>query len=235
MNHRHLVHPPVRPRSFVRRASRITEGQARALKCEWQRYGLARETGLLNYEQIFQREAPRLLEIGFGSGQSFLALAKAHPDKDFIGIEPHRPGVGAVCLGIERDRLSNIRLYCDDAIDVLQTCIPSLSIDSIQIFFPDPWPKRKHHPRRLIRKEVVSLLVDKLKIGGTLHLATDWADYARQMLVVLSQEPRLLNMADQAGFACTRSPYRPVITKFEQRALREGRAIWELQARRVIS
>jgi tRNA (guanine-N7-)-methyltransferase len=157
-----------------------------------------------------------------------LALAAAHPDKDFIGIETHKPGIGALLLGIEQQELTNLRLYEGDAVDVLEQCIPTASLDSVQIFFPDPWQKRRHFARRLIQPAFVQLLITKLKPHGSLHLATDWEDYAQHMLKVLTQTQELINLAGAGQFA-KRSPYRPILTKFERRALREQRPVWELQ------
>ncbi|TAK76964.1 MAG: tRNA (guanosine(46)-N7)-methyltransferase TrmB [Gammaproteobacteria bacterium] len=217
-----------RVRSFVRRDSRRTPAQERAYTALWPRFGLSLKQGQVDYSQVFGREAPRLLEIGFGSGQSLLAIAKRQPEKDFIGIETHKPGMGALLLGIQQQAVENIRLYDVDAVEVLAQCIPEASLDGVQIFFPDPWQKRRHHARRLIQPAFVSQVIATLKPGGTLHLATDWQDYAIHIMRVLSQEARLVNVAGVGQFAA-RSPYRPVVTKFEQRAEREGRAVWELQ------
>jgi tRNA (guanine-N7-)-methyltransferase len=223
-----LTSKPFRLRSFVRRDSRRTASQKRAYAGLWPQFGLPMQAGLLDYQQVFHRDAKRFLEIGFGKGESLLALAKTEPNQDFIGVETHKPGIGAICLGIESHQLTNLRIYDGDVIDVLQQCIPPASLHGVQIFFPDPWPKRRHHARRLIQQEVVSLIVEKLKIGGTLHLSTDWEDYARHMMRILSQEKRLVNLAGDDQFAA-RSIYRPILTKFERRALREGRQVWELQ------
>lgn len=233
-----LTQPPkqFRLRSFVRRDSRMTTAKARAQIELWPRFGLGiedGEEGMTDFVWVFGREAPRFLEIGFGSGQSLLALAKAHPDKDFIGVETHQPGIGALFLGIQQGGLTNLRVYYCDVIDVLEKCIPEASLDGVQIFFPDPWPKRRHHPRRLIQPSFVTLVVTKLKMGGTLHLATDWEDYAKHMLQVLSQDEQLINLTGPHQFA-VRSPYRPILTKFERRAEREGRNIWELQFARAV-
>jgi tRNA (guanine-N7-)-methyltransferase len=218
---------PFRLRSFVRRGRR-TNAQERAYREFWPRYGLQAEAGFINYQHVFGREARRFLEIGFGSGQSLLALAKAEPDNDFIGVETHQPGIGALFLGIQINNLTNLRIYDGDAIDVFQRGIPAASLDGIQLFFPDPWPKRRHHARRLIQPDFIKLVVEKLKTDGILHLATDWHDYAKHMLYVLSQESHLTNLAGLGHFA-GRSPKRPVLTKFERRAEREGRHVWELQ------
>lgn len=221
-----------RVRSYVRRDSRRTKAQERAYQTLFPQFGLELSAGLIDFAHVFGRVAPCFLEIGFGSGQSLLALAKAYPERDFIGIETHKPAIGALLLGMQIEKLTNIRLYHVDAIDVLQQCIPEASLHGIQIFFPDPWPKRRHHPRRLIQSEFVKLLSAKLKIGGALHLATDWEDYAQHMMKTLSHEKNLINLASLFQFA-TRSPLRPILTKFESRAAREGRGVWELQFGRV--
>lgn len=221
-----------RLRSFIRRGGRGTVAQAHAQDIFWPSFGLCVDDGVLHYEQVFGRSAPCFLEIGFGYGQSLLALAKAHPDKDFIGVETHKPGIGTLFLGMQREEITNIRIYDADAIDVLAKCIPNNSLSGAQLFFPDPWPKRRHHPRRLIQTGFVQSLVTKLKQDGALHLATDWEDYAQHMLQVLSHEASLTNLAGRDQFS-DRSPHRPVLTKFESRALREGRIIRDLQFKKV--
>jgi tRNA (guanine-N7-)-methyltransferase len=157
-----------------------------------------------------------------------LAAAKAYPEKDFIGIETHQPGIGTLLLNIHKQQINNIRIYYADAVEVLNQCIPPQSLHTIQLFFPDPWPKRKHHKRRLIQTEFIKLLLTKLIPGGELHLATDWQDYAAEMMKVLSNISELSNLAGIGKFA-PRSPHRPIITKFEQHAKQAGREIWELR------
>lgn len=217
-----------RVRSFVRRDGRMTQAQEHALTTQWPQFGLTLENKFIDFNAIFQREAPRILEIGFGSGISLVTMAQAHPEQDFIGIETHKPGIGALLMAIESQQINNIRIFYADAVEVMKQCIPDNSLDVIQIFFPDPWPKRKHHKRRLIQLEFVNLIVPKLKTGGMLHLATDWEDYAKEMMQVLSAIKDLQNSAGVGNYA-ERSSQRPVITKFEQRGTRSGRAIWELQ------
>jgi tRNA (guanine-N7-)-methyltransferase len=217
-----------RIRSFVRRDGRRTVAQERAYAALWPQYGLTVEQGLLQIEKIFGRKAPCFLEIGFGSGQSLLALAKAQRDINLIGVETHKPGVGALFLGIQQENLTNIRVFYQDVVDVLEKSIPDASLDGVQIFFPDPWPKRRHHQRRLIQPEFVRLIVSKLKPDGLVYLATDWEDYAKHMMQVMSQETMLENKAGVNKFA-DRSPNRPILTKFERRAGREGRSVWELE------
>lgn len=222
-----------RLRSFVRRGGRGTVAQARAQDIFWPSFGLRVDDGMLDYEQVFGRNAPCFLEIGFGTGHSLLALAKMHPEQNFIGVETHKAGIGTLFLGMQREGATNIRIFDADAIDVLAKSIPNESLEGIQLFFPDPWPKRRHHARRLIQAGFVQSLVVKLKQGGTLHLATDWEDYAQHMLRVLSHETSLKNAAGSYQFS-GRSPGRPIITKFESRALREGRIIRDLQFNKTI-
>ncbi len=222
--------PSFRLRSFVRRNGRLTRAQAAAYQQLSPQLMLDVTQGLID-ATTFGRHAPTFLEIGFGSGQSLLALAKAEPLHNFIGVETHKPGIGALFHGIAAAALTNLRVYDADAVDVLQTCIPDNYLDGLQLFFPDPWQKRRHHLRRLIQTDFVLLMVSKLKYRGTLHLATDWQDYATHMLHVLAANPSLINMAPSQPFA-TRSPYRPILTKFERRAVQAGRPIWELQYQR---
>jgi tRNA (guanine-N7-)-methyltransferase len=226
------VAPARRIRSFVRRDGRMTEAQKRVLDELWPRFGLALEVGVLNFTKLFERDAPCLLEIGFGSGYSLLEIARAHPENNFIGIETYQPGIGSLLLGIEEHGLTNIRIFYQDAVEVLEQCIAPSSLDGVQIFFPDPWPKRRHHKRRLIQPEFVNLIVGKLKPKGVFHLATDWEYYARQMMRVLSQTRELVNLVGAGNFS-ERSTQRPIITKFEQRGTKNGRAILELQFARA--
>lgn len=218
-----------RIRSFVRRDGRMTSGQERAYIDLLPKVGLSVKSGLLDLDRVFDRSAPKFLEIGFGLGQSLLAAAAAYPDKDFIGVETHKPGIGALCAGIASQQLTNLRVFYADVVDVLAKALPAESLAGVQIFFPDPWQKRRHHGRRLIQSAFIKSLVTKIKPGGSLHLATDWQDYSKHMLAVLSAEPQLINLAGTGQFSAERSSYRPIISKFEQRALREGRSIWDLQ------
>src|SRR5690606_26138886 len=182
-------------RSFVLRTGRMTAGQEKAFAEHWPQKGLQRESGMLNYADVFGRAAPVVLEIGFGMGASLVTMAKAAPDKVFIGIEVHRPGVGRLLHLMAEQGVDNIRAYCDDAVEVLAQCIPDASLDGVQIFFPDPWHKKKHNKRRLIQPEFVQKLRKKLKVGGVIHLATDWQDYAEQMLDVMSSADGFRNQA----------------------------------------
>jgi len=217
---------PRRIRSFVLRSGRATRSQKRALETAWPRYGLEREAGALEVEAAFGRRAPLVLEIGFGMGQSLAAMAAANPGVDYLGIEVHRPGVGSLLHAMEEERIENIRIYRDDAVPVLEECIGDGSLHGVQIFFPDPWHKKRHRKRRLIQAPFVALLSRKLRPGGFLHLATDWEDYAEQMLEVLSADPELINTAPDAGY-CPRPEHRP-LTRFEQRGLQLGHEVWDL-------
>jgi len=217
-----------RIRSFVRRDSRMTSAQLEAYDTQWPRFGLSLLGGMLQHTDTFGRTAPCYLEIGFGNGQSLLQLAKTHPEADFIGIETHKPGIGALLLAMSLQQVTNIRIYHADAIDVLQHCIKDASLQGAQLFFPDPWPKRKHHERRLVQSSLIEILFAKIKTNGSLHLATDWQDYAKEMVQVMQQSAFVNGFPDH-DFAPKRSMFRPVVTKFEQRAIHEGRCIYELQ------
>ncbi|HTM64342.1 MAG TPA: tRNA (guanosine(46)-N7)-methyltransferase TrmB [Gammaproteobacteria bacterium] len=217
-----------RIRSFVIRGGRGTPAQVRAMRDVWPAAGLELGGGMLDMPAVFGREAPVFLEIGFGTGQSLLAAAAQNPDKNFIGVETHRPGVGALLMGIEQLGLTNLRVFRVDVIDVLDKCIPDNSLAGVQIFFPDPWQKRRHFPRRLVQPEFLHKLAVKLQQRGSIHLATDWEDYAVHMMQVVSASTEFKNTAGENQFG-SRSPYRPVISKFEQRAIREGRSVRELQ------
>ena len=225
-------HPMRRIRSFVRRDGRMSDAQRRVVNERWQDFGLNVDAGMLDYAQVFQRSAPCMLEIGFGSGTSLLSFAQANQGTDFIGVEMYQPGIGSLLLHAENAGLNNIRVFYADAVEVLKNCIPAHSLDGVQIFFPDPWPKSRHHKRRLIQEEFVKLVASKLKPQAIFHLATDWEHYGQQMMRVLSADPTLVNVAGPQTFA-QRSPKRPVVTKFEGRGTRSGRQIWELQFARL--
>lgn len=228
----HSAQAQFRLRSYVIRGGAGTEGQMRAMRALWPQFGLELSGGMLDFERVFQRSAPTYLEIGFGTGQSLLAAAEQFPEKNFIGVETHRPGVGALLMGVEQRGLSNLRVFKVDVIDVLAQCIPDQRLAGVQIFFPDPWQKRRHHARRLVQIAFLKTLAEKMTMGGTLHLATDWDDYAVHMMRVVAASPQFENLAGVDVYG-VRSEYRPVISKFEHRALQEGRVIRELQLMRV--
>jgi len=213
-------------RSFVRRAGRITPGQQRALDTLWPRYGLEFEPQVADPAAWFGNTRPLTLEIGFGNGDSLLEIARTNPERNFLGIEVHRPGVGKLLMSLEQAGIGNVRIICHDAVEVLRQQIPDGSLDRVLVFFPDPWPKKRHHKRRLIQPEFVSLLARKLRRGGRLHMATDWENYAEQMLEVMQASPEFENARAGGGFS-QRPPDRP-LTKFEQRGQRLGHGTWDL-------
>lgn len=213
-------------RSFVLREGRLTHGQQKALDTLWPVYGLERNAGVLNAAQVFGRSAPLVLEIGYGMGASLAEMAQAEADKDFVGIEVHRPGVGALLMAIEQQQLTNLRSYCDDAVDILRHCISDASLDRLQLFFPDPWHKKRHHKRRIVQPDWLALVAQKLKPGGILHLATDWEDYAMQMRELCLAQSTLGNLGGADGFHA-RPSWRPE-TKFERRGERLGHGVWDL-------
>ena len=212
-------------RSFVTRAGRLGPGQARALAELGPRYVLAYAQQPADFAAVFGRDAPRVLEIGFGMGDATAAIAAALPGTDFIGVEVHTPGVGALLKRIGEQQLGNLRLIQHDAVEVVQQMIAPSSLAGVHVFFPDPWHKKKHHKRRLIQPGFVALLASRLRDGGYLHCATDWQPYAEQMLDVLNAEPSLANSAG-AGYA-PKPAYRP-LTKFENRGLKLGHGVWDL-------
>ncbi|KWN86702.1 tRNA (guanosine(46)-N7)-methyltransferase TrmB [Burkholderia ubonensis] len=213
-----------RIRSFVTRAGRVSTGQRRALDDLGPRFVVPYTPETPDWSAVFGRNAPRILEIGFGMGASTAEIAAHRPDDDFLGVEVHEPGVGALLKLIGEQDLTNIRIIQHDAVEVLEHMLAPDSLDGVHIFFPDPWHKVRHHKRRLIQPPLVKLLASRLKPGAYLHCATDWQNYAEQMLDVLGAEPSLENTAD--GYA-PRPDYRPV-TKFERRGIRLGHGVWDL-------
>jgi tRNA (guanine-N7-)-methyltransferase len=211
-------------RSYVLRAGRMGTGQARAMAVLAPRYVQPFSAAPLDPVALFGRRAPLIVEIGFGMGQATAAIAASRPGDDFLGIEVHEPGVGALLQLIEQGQLRNLRIVQHDAVEVMSQMIAPATLAGVHVFFPDPWPKKRHWKRRLIQPPVVALLASRLAAGGTLHCATDWQPYAEQMLEVLSGEPTLANTAD--GFA-PRPDYRPQ-TKFERRGLALGHGVWDL-------
>ncbi len=219
-------------RSYVLRTGRMTSGQQQAYDEGWRQWGLRYADGSLNVANCFGREGPTVLEIGFGMGHSLLAQAQAAPLSNFIGIEVHTPGVGKLIQDMEAQSVGNIRIYRHDAVEVLRDCIADSSLDTIQVFFPDPWHKRKHQKRRLIQSTFVEQLRTKLKLGGLLHLATDWEDYARQMMRVLSAADGFENISGVGEYA-PRPDNRP-LTKFEKRGERLGHGVWDLMFKKTL-
>lgn len=218
--------PAKRPiRSFVRREGRMTNAQRTALETLWPQYGLAPDTAL-NADAAFGRHAALILEIGFGMGDSLAEMALADPASNYIGIEVHRPGVGNLLQKLVANEIKNIRVYCADAVEVLQHCIVDNSLDAVHIFFPDPWHKKRHHKRRLIQPAFVQQLRQKLKPGGRLHLATDWENYAEHMSGVMCHAEGFRSGGDARGVV-ERPDARP-LTKFEKRGERLGHGVWDL-------
>ena len=214
-----------RIRSFVRREGRMTKAQGDALRRLGERY-LLEPQGKLDLDVLFGRPAPRILEIGFGMGDALAIMARERPECDFLGIEVHRPGIGSLLLKLERDAMDNVRVICADAVEVLRQYLPDDGLDAVYLFFPDPWPKTRHHKRRIVQGVFAELVRRKLKPGGRFHLATDWEDYARYMMRVMEAAPGFRNLAGAAKFS-PRSPDRP-LTKFEQRGQRLGHDVWDL-------
>ncbi|MFZ0105427.1 MAG: tRNA (guanosine(46)-N7)-methyltransferase TrmB [Thiobacillus sp.] len=219
-------HPRIR--SYVLRAGRVGSGQARALAELGPRYLLPYQSSLLDLDAAYGRNAAKILEIGFGMGEGLAEIAAAHPENDYLGVEVHTPGVGALLKRLGERGLDNVRVIQHDAVEVLTHMLAPGSLAGVHIFFPDPWHKKRHNKRRLIQPPFVRLLAERIAPGGYLHLATDWEDYALQMLEVLSAEPGLANTAD--GFSA-RPDTRP-LTKFEQRGLRLGHGVWDLVFRK---
>jgi len=212
-------------RSFIRRQGRITTAQQQALDIYSEKYCLDPKLDY-DFNQVFERDAPLCVEIGFGNGDSLVQIAAANPNINYIGIEVHRPGAGHLMLQLEQKCMTNVRIYCHDAIEILEQKINDNSLDAVHLFFPDPWPKKKHHKRRIVRPSFVDLLVRKLKPGGYFHAATDWENYAQAMLAQLSASNAISNTSKTNNY-CERPAYRP-LTKFEQRGLSLGHSIWDL-------
>lgn len=219
-------HPPIR--SYVLRQGRVSNAQQRACDTLLPQFGIPYAPQGLDLDQVFGRHAPKILEIGFGMGETTAQIAAAHPGNDYLGIEVHTPGVGSLLKQISERGLANVRIVQHDAAEVLRHMIAPSSLDGMHIFFPDPWPKKRHHKRRLIQPAFVALAASRIKPAGYIHAATDWQEYAEQMLAVLGAEPALENTA--AAFA-DRPAYRPQ-TKFESRGLRLGHGVWDLVFRK---
>ena len=215
-------------RSFVLRQGRVSNAQQRYYEDMMPKIGVPYAAAPLDLDALFGRAAPKIFEIGCGMGETSFAIAAAHPENDYLGLEVHTPGVGSLCKLVAESGITNQRICQHDAVEVLRDMIGAETLSGVHIFFPDPWPKARHHKRRLIQPPLVATLVSKLKPGGYIHCATDWENYAEQMLEVLSAEPALQNTAD--GYA-PRPDYRP-LTKFEQRGIRLGHGVWDLVFRK---
>jgi tRNA (guanine-N7-)-methyltransferase len=215
-------------RSYVLRQGRVSNAQQRCYETLMPQYGISYAAQLLDLDKVFGRSAPKILEIGFGMGESTAAIALAHPQNDYLTLEVHTPGVGSLLKQIEENHLANIRIIQHDAVEVLRDMLSDNVLDGVHIFFPDPWHKSRHNKRRLIQSPFIAQLVTKLKPGAYLHVATDWQNYAEQVLAVLSAEAQLQNTAKNYA---PRPAYRP-LTKFEQRGIRLGHGVWDLVFRR---
>jgi tRNA (guanine-N7-)-methyltransferase len=225
--------PDYRPiRSFVMRAGRMTVGQTRALEELWPRYGMEFTPQALSLDAVFGRAAPRTLEIGFGNGEHLAALAAAHPERDYFGIEVHRPGVGHLLMLAAAGNLTNVRVSTHDAVEVLSEQIAPGSLDEVLVLFPDPWHKKRHHKRRLIQAPFVELVASRLRPEGVLRLATDWEEYAQQMLEVLSAASASFVNQSPTGDWMPR-PEERAPTRFEKRGARLGHGVWDLAFRRL--
>lgn len=219
-------------KSFTLRAGRLSPRQARALELWLPDYALPVEDKTWDLAEAFRREAETIVEIGFGMGASLIEMAQARPDINFLGIEVHRAGLGSLVADLHDLEITNVRIVAHDAVEVFKTCLKPESIDGVQIFFPDPWPKARHQKRRLIQADFVRVLLQAIKLGGFVHCATDWEDYANQMLQVLSEEPMLKNSDVNHEFFPR--PARRPLTKFEARGHRLGHGTWDLMFTRSI-
>ena len=216
-------------RSYVIRSGRLTDSQRHALDNYAQDYLIEFDGGLLKLDHLFPRDSRLIVEIGFGMGDSLLEMAKQDPDSNFLGIEVHPPGVGKLLQGIANEKLSNLKIVCHDAKDVIEHCIEDGAIEKILIFFPDPWPKKRHNKRRLVQTEFIEMILTKLKVDGEVHLATDWQAYAEHMMEVMQGIEGLRNANGDNNY--WPSPDRPT-TKFENRGIRLGHGVWDLLFRK---
>ncbi|WP_025120093.1 MULTISPECIES: tRNA (guanosine(46)-N7)-methyltransferase TrmB [unclassified Serratia (in: enterobacteria)] len=220
-----------RIRSFVRRQGRLTKGQQQALDNYWPVMGVEYQAEPVDIAALFGREAPTVLEIGFGMGASLVTMAGNNPQQNFLGIEVHSPGVGACLADAHEAKLANLRVMCHDAVEVLQNMIPDASLDMVQLFFPDPWHKARHNKRRIVQTPFVELVLRKLKVGGVFHMATDWQPYAEHMLEVMNSSAGYRNLSESNDYV-PRPDSRP-LTKFELRGQRLGHGVWDLMFERM--
>jgi tRNA (guanine-N7-)-methyltransferase len=224
-----LHHRPVR--SFVLRAGRLTEGQQRALTELWPRYGVEEGKGELDLASLFGNDLPVIMEIGFGNGEATWQMANNEPGRNFLGVEVHKPGVGHLLLKIEEYQIGNLRIACQDAVELLRKRIPDQALSGVRIYFPDPWPKKRHHKRRIVQRPFIDLLARKMNPGGILHLATDWEPYAEHMLEVMKASTDFENLSPDGGTG-TKPEWRPE-TKYEKRGERLGHGVYDLVFRRL--
>jgi tRNA (guanine-N7-)-methyltransferase len=219
-------------RSYVIRAGRITDAQRRARDEYWPRFGIDFDPVVLDLDQCFGRQSVRTLEIGFGNGEHLLERALSSPDRNFLGIEVHEPGVGHLLLAASKAQVSNLKVIAHDAVQVLQHQIAPESLDEVQLLFPDPWPKKRHHKRRIVQPEFAQLIASRLTPQGRFHIATDWTPYAEHMLTVLNACPSLVNCAEDLGFASPEEVIARRATRFQRRGERLGHSVHELLYRR---
>lgn len=213
-------------RSFVLRGGRLTEGQQRAMEELLPRYSTGSGSGFLDFAELFGIVRPVVLEIGFGNGDATWQMAQQSPQENFIGVEVHKPGVGHLLLNLQEKAIENVRIACEDAVVFLRERVAVSSLDGVRVFFPDPWPKKRHHKRRIVKAEFVTLLAEKVQTGGIVHFATDWQNYAEHMLEVLQQNPAFENLSDTGDY-CSRPTWRPM-TRYEKRGKRLGHEVYDL-------
>ncbi len=218
-------------KSFIKREGRLTPGQQRALETLWPEFGIEFSEQKLDLQKIFNRDAETILEIGFGNGNSLLEMAKADSERNYIGIEVHRPGVGHLLQLIEQSEIKNCRIICYDAVDVINHQIADNSLHKVQLFFPDPWHKKKHHKRRIVQDDFVNTLAQKIKSDGVFHLATDWEHYAEHMIKVMNRNAHFTNLSADNTFV-PKPDYRPT-TKFENRGKKLGHGVWDMLYRKI--
>ena len=218
-------------KSFVKREGRLTKGQAKAMDDLWPTMGLDHQKQRFDLAESFGRTAPVVLEIGFGMGKSLVEMAKNEPDKNFIGIEVHRPGVGACLMEAQEQNVTNLRVIEHDAVEILADCIADDSLARVQLFFPDPWHKKRHHKRRIVQPEFIQKLRAKLAPGGVFHMATDWENYAEHMLEMMQAAEGFTNQAQDNTYV-PRPDHRP-LTKFENRGQKLGHGVWDLMFEKV--
>ncbi|HET6566219.1 MAG TPA: tRNA (guanosine(46)-N7)-methyltransferase TrmB [Xanthomonadales bacterium] len=213
-------------RSFVLRGGRLTEGQQRAIDELLPRFSAGEGNSCLDFKQLFGNQRPVILEIGFGNGDATWQMAQQNPNENYLGVEVHKPGVGHLLLQLEKQGISNVRVACEDGVEFLKKRIAAASLEGLRLYFPDPWPKKRHHKRRIVQPGFIALLADRLAAGGILHFATDWQNYAEHMLEVLQANPAFENLSETGGY-CPRPAWRP-LTKYEKRGERLGHEVYDL-------